>query len=157
MSFWKKLLAAIGIASLGQSQPTELKNELAEKAAFAANQAVETAKNIDGTVLDYSPNSLKDIDEIVLGLRQAGTNPEDMPGTLFILGSYVGEVIVRNIEGSQWTQPPEEAQALSQTTMGVSTKDGVFWNPIGKVHKLLAHGEDDSVVHFFNVISEQNT
>lgn len=154
MSFWKKLLATVGIASLTVSASAASK--LAEQAAFAANRAVETAKKVDGAVLDYSPNSLKDIDKIVLDIRRSGTNPEEVKGTLFILGAYVGEVIVRNNKGSEWSQPPKEVQAAGLTAMGISTKDGVFWNPIGKVHKLLINGEEDSVVHFYNVIKDKN-
>ncbi|MCW8943708.1 MAG: hypothetical protein OQL27_02980 [Sedimenticola sp.] len=153
MGFWKKLLVTVGIASLSASAPAAIK--LAEQAAFAANQAVETAKKVDGTVLDYSPNSLKDIDKIVLGIRRGGTSPDEVKGILFILGAYVGEVIIRNIEGSQWSQP-KEVQAAGLTAMGVSTNDGIFWNPIGKVHKLLINGEEDSVVHFYNVIKDKN-
>ena len=150
MSFWKKLLATVGIASLAASVTAA--DKVAEQAAFAANQAVETAKKVDGTILDYSPNSLQSIDKIVLGLRRDGTKPEEVKGILFILGAYVGEVIVRNIKGSQWSLPPKEVQAAGLTAMGINTKAGLFWNPIGKVHKLLINGEEDSVVHFYNVV-----
>ena len=62
MQFLKKLLVAVGIAAVSTSAMSG--NDIASKAAMAAQQAVETAKKVDGTVLDYSPNSLKSIDKI---------------------------------------------------------------------------------------------
>jgi hypothetical protein len=154
MQFLKKLLVAVGIAGVSTSAMSG--NDIASKASMAAQQAVETAKKVDGTVLDYSPNSLKSIDKIVLNLRRDGLKPEEIPGILFILGAYVGEVIVRHIPGAQWSEPPKEAQAGGLTVIGVTTKDGIFWNPVGKVHKLLMNGEVDSVSFFFEAVSAKH-
>ena len=151
MGLWKRLLVVLGIAS-ASTAPTAA-SDLAAKAAYAAQQAVVTAKNVDGTILDYSPASLKQIDRIVLGLRREGQKPEQLPGILFILGAYVGEVMVRNVKGASWTDPPKELREAGLTVMGVTTSDGTFWNPVGKVHKLLMNGEEDSVAYFFDVVS----
>lgn len=154
MSFWKKILIAIGV--VGASTTAAPANDLASKAAAAAKQAVDTAKKVDGTVLDYSPSSLKQIDRIVLGLRRDGQKPEEIPGILFILGAYVGEVVVRNTSDTSWVEPPKEVQEAGLTVLGIKTKDGTFWNPIGKVHKLLMNGEEDSVAFFYEVVREKS-
>ena len=154
MSFWKKLLAAIGIAAA--TSGANAADQLQAQATSAAEQAVAIAKQVDGTILDYSPESLTSVDRIVLGMRKDGTKPEQVQGILFILGAYVGEVIVRNATGARWTQPPKEIVAAGMDVMGVTTTTGVFLNPIGKVHKLLMNGQEDSVLGLYELSKEKS-
>jgi hypothetical protein len=154
MSFWKKLLAALGIAAA--TSGASAADQLQTQATSAAEQAVAIAKKVDGTNLDYSAESLKSVDRIVLGMRKDGTKPEQVQGTLFILGAYVGEVIVRNTKGARWTNPPKEIVAAGMDVMGVTTRAGVFLNPIGKVHKLLLNGEEDSVIGLYELSREKS-
>ena len=154
MSFWKKVLAALGIAAA--TSGASAADQLQTQAASAAEQAVAIAKKVDGTNLDYSVQSLKSVDRIVLGMRKDETKPEQVQGILFILGAYVGEVIVRNTKGAQWTNPPMEIVAAGMDVMGVTTRTGVFINPIGKVHKLLLNGEEDSVIGLYELSREKS-
>ena len=154
MSLWGKLLALLGVAAA--SSGAVASDHLQTQASSAAQQAVEIAKKVDGTVLDYSPDSLTHIDRIVLGIRKDGTDPSQVQGILFILGAYTGEVIVRNIDGAKWTDPPNEIVAAGMDVMGVTTRKGVFINPIGKIHKLLINGEEDSVLALYQLARDKS-
>jgi hypothetical protein len=116
-----------------------------------AAEAVKVVLSLNGTVLDYTPESLNHVDSIVLHFRNNGTKEEKARTLLYVLGCYVGEVIVRGTN-SRWTEPPKEIQAAGLTAMGVTSKKGIFWNPIGKVYKLFQNGIEDSVRHFYDVI-----
>ena len=77
-------------------------------AAKYATLAVSMAEKLEGSKLDYSPNSLKSVDEIILKFHMAGKKPEDMQRTIIVLGCYVGEVMIRNL-GGKWEMPNEKA------------------------------------------------
>ena len=154
MPFWKKILSILGLATL--TSAVNASDQLHIQAKSAAEQTVQIAKQVDGTILDYTPESLKAIDKIVLGMRKDGTNTNEVEGILFILGAYVGEVIVCNISGSSWTKPPQEIVAAGMNVIGVTTKKGVFINPVGKVHKLLMNGEEDSVIGLYELAKEKS-
>ena len=73
--------------------------------------AVDAAAKIDGQHLDYSPASLKIVDQLVLGFRKDGATTKTMNKVLFTFGCYVGEVMVRNL-GYKWDNPNEKTRKL---------------------------------------------
>lgn len=124
-----------------------------DKAKVLAEIAVTVAEKANGQRLDYSPESLKAVDQLVLGFRKEGNTPQTMRRTLLALGCYVGEVMVRNL-GYKWDNPSEKEMALGFDVTGIRGKDGGLSNPIGKVYKLIQNGEEDSVVFFYQVFSQ---
>ena len=70
-----------------------------EYASMHADQIVQGAKEISKIELDYSPESLNLVDEIIENFRQEGLASKDIGETLFGFGCYVGEILVRNAEG----------------------------------------------------------
>ena len=76
---------------------------------FAADIAA-AALDISGVKLDYSPKSLRLVDEILEGMRSEGVKPEQVAETLFGFGCYVGEVFVRNSGGKWRKQEDKELQ-----------------------------------------------
>ena len=122
----------------------------------AAEAAVASFRDIENIELDYSPESLRLMEKVILSIRAEGTRSESMPSALYAFGAYVGEVIVRNNEGARWTYPPQPMidAGMSPHSIGVTDQNGIFWNPIGKVYGLLDNGSEDSIVYFYQVVEE---
>ncbi|MCX7205600.1 MAG: hypothetical protein NT086_06345 [Proteobacteria bacterium] len=139
------------------SQANELSLDLMpSKATALAEVTVNVVAQMNGKKLDYSPESLKIIDQLVLGFRKEGNSVESMNKTLIIFGCYVGEVMVRNL-GYKWDNPTQKEISIGFDLTGVRGKNAGFSNPIGKVFKLMKNGQEDSVEHFYNVFSKDLT
>jgi hypothetical protein len=82
--------------------------------------------------LDYSERSLRVVDFLVDGLRKGGAGRERVRETLFGLGAYVGEVLVRRA-GAVWVDFDADQRAYFAQPVGVRMPDGRVWNPLGKV------------------------
>jgi hypothetical protein len=148
-------LAALGLGASAQHRRA-LRLPLAPEPGNApalAQRIVEVALSVDGVKLDYSPQSLQKVDEIVLRFRKDGQTFEHVGETVFLLGCYVGEVLIRNVGGS-WQLPDDHARKIGFEMMGVRTTKGGFWNPIGKTIRLLEKGEEESVQYFFQVVRD---
>jgi hypothetical protein len=129
-----------------------------ENAAKHAQWAVEAACSIDHIKLDYSPQSLAEVDRIVGGFHAEGLRVDQIAETVFSLGCYVGEVLVRN-HGGVWKMPadtamPEQLKAHCNL-MVVVWPDGSIWNPIGKTFKLLENGMCDSAAYWYRVTTKR--
>ena len=154
----RRLLKAAGVLvctggplnALSQQRRPSLSDPTPDDAREFAATAVKLAYEIEGKVLDYSPGSLAHVDTTVLSFRESGKSSKDVGATLVVFGCYVGEVIVRGI-GAEWVRPSERERELGFSLLGVRTKSGAFWNPIGKVFKLLANGKEDSVEYMYSV------
>jgi len=71
------------------SQANELSLDLMpSKATALAEVTVNVVAQMNGKKLDYSPESLKIIDQLVLGFRKEGNSVESMNKTLIIFGCY---------------------------------------------------------------------
>ncbi|MEU9354367.1 hypothetical protein AB0D65_26175 [Streptomyces griseoloalbus] len=102
--------------------------------------------------LDYSVASLRLVDMLVDGLRKGGADRERVRGTLFGLGAYVGEVLVRRA-GGEWVDFDEEQRAYFGQPVGVRMPDGRIWNPVGKVHnRFEVGGPQESLRTFYLVL-----
>ena len=125
-----------------------------ENAAKLAEQIVEPTKRVDGAALDYSENSLRDVDRIICGFHNERTPAEQVAHTVFLFGCYVGEVMVREIPG-RWAMPADAGvpkQMLEHFPfMIVQTRSGFVLNPIAKAFKLLENGMEDSIYFLMQV------
>lgn len=139
----------------GVSDSKHSKFEITEvQAKKMAGAAVQGAAQIHGKELNYSPESLALVDEIVLKLREDGHTLSTINNTVVAFGCYVGEVFVRNL-GFSWEMPGEEERAAGFEYLGIRNSQRLFSNPIGKVSKLLANGAEDSVVFLYQVAAER--
>lgn len=143
-------------ASEEKQRKPSLSNPTPEVASEIAAYAVKLVREIEGVVLDYSPKSLAHIDKTVLSFRDSGKTVRDVNGTLVVFGCYVGEVLVRNL-GARWEMPGSQERKLGFDIVGIRTPSGVFWNPIGKVFKLLLNGEEDSVQYLYSVVKAKTS
>ncbi|MFF3344425.1 hypothetical protein [Streptomyces sp. NPDC002779] len=112
-------------------------------AAFVAGV---TARN--RLPLDYSVASLRVVDFLIDGLRKGGADQERARETLFGLGAYVGEVLVRRA-GAVWVDFDAHQRAYFGQPVGVRMPDGRVWNPLGKVHNRFDAGGPEESLHTF--------
>ncbi|MFE9094413.1 hypothetical protein [Streptomyces sp. NPDC007264] len=113
-------------------------------AAFVARV---TARN--RLPLDYSVASLRVVDFLLDGLRKGLADPERLSGTLFALGAYVGEVLVRRA-GAVWVDLDADQRGYFGQSVGVRMPDGRVWNPLGKVrNRFEVGGPEESLQTFW--------
>ncbi|MBX9397092.1 hypothetical protein K4749_26720 [Streptomyces sp. TRM72054] len=99
--------------------------------------------------LDYSVASLRLVDFLIDGLRKGGAERGQVPETLFRLGAYVGEVLVRRA-GAVWVDFDADQRAYFGQPVGVRMPDGRVWNPLGKVHnRFRLGGPKESLQTFY--------
>ena len=66
-----------------------------------------------GTLLDYSPESLAGIDQVLAGYGNGKGNGDRNMGLVELAGAYFGEVVRRNIGGNWFEKiPPDGATGL---------------------------------------------
>lgn len=116
---------------------------------FAADM-VEAARQISGAELDYSPESLEVVDQIIEGIRAEGVALEDVAETIFGFGCYTGEVFVRAGHG-RWDMATEEEQRFTAGPFLVREPDGSWHNPVGKAFHRFENGPEDSLAYFYQV------
>jgi len=117
---------------------------------------------IDSDKLDFSPDSLKHIDECLEIIRNDPPEGNDFLRLVLRYGAYVGEVIKRNSKKEHHWVEHKEAAKFSSMVSGfedsISTS-GILWRdnevmcfPLGKVCKHIENGSEDSVYFFSKVI-----
>ncbi len=131
-----------------QGKPASWTPEAAKHLAEIAAGPIAQSEQV---TLDYSPESLKQVDAMVLRWRAAGSTEETLRKTLIVLGCYVGEVMVRNIEGAKWLVTTEKERPIFGDTPILVEWGGNISNPLGKVFKLMGNGEEDSVVGLYRM------
>ncbi|HLL34593.1 hypothetical protein [Streptomyces sp.] len=99
--------------------------------------------------LDFSVASLRVVDFLIDGMRKGGAERERVAETLFGLGAYVGEVLVRRA-GAVWVDFDAHQRAYFGQQVGVRMPDGRVWNPLGKVHNRFdTGGPEESLQTFY--------
>jgi hypothetical protein len=106
--------------------------------------------------LDYSERSLRVVDFLIDGLRKGGTDRERVRSTLFRLGAYVGEVLVRRA-GAVWVDFDAEQCAYFGQPVGVRMPDGRVWNPLGKVRNRFEVGDPQESLQTFYLMLHGRT
>jgi hypothetical protein len=120
-----------------------------------AELAVQAARAVSRVRLDYSVRSLERLDGIIEGFRRERITADQAPETLFTLGCYLGEVIIREC-GGEWRIVSETSLGpVSDSRLVVQLDSGGVANPIGKVFKRLHNGRVDSLPFFYRVLAAQ--
>lgn len=83
-----------------------------EHAPRHAALAVEAALASDGTVLDHGPESLAYVDALIARFHANGLPADDVGASVFALGRYVGEVLLRSF-GGRWLTAGESIEGGS--------------------------------------------
>lgn len=121
---------------------------------FAAH-IVEAVRKLAGVHLDYSRESMAKVDQLVEGMRGDGCTPEDSASILFLLGCYVGETLVRNLQGGRWINVVDSPhQQYLGFPLAVMVGDECLCNPIARVFRRLIEGEEFSLMSFLTMLEE---
>jgi hypothetical protein len=120
-----------------------------ENAADHARLAVALAREEFDSDLDLTPASLELVDAHIDSLREEGLDGEGASETLFVLGCYVGEVMVRHLGGAWISTSRSALRGVSPWPMVVALPDGSAWDVIGKAYKRLELGDGEYLPAFF--------
>lgn len=110
--------------------------ELTEQLVQLADQHVSASRSTYGVELDYSEDSLLQLDRIISEVHPNGAALEQ---TVIHFGAYVGETIRRNL-GGEWMQD-ENGQTWLQNIGGQDLKAA----PLTWAHKRFANGSEDAL------------
>jgi hypothetical protein len=122
-----------------------------EYAAQLAELMVEPARTVSGIDLDFSVNSLKEVDRAIRRMRREGADAGQIATTLFGYGCYVGEVFVRKGRGRWRLAQETDFRGLTKSPMVVELGAHSFCDPIFKVFSRFAHARQGSLPHFYRV------
>lgn len=120
-----------------------------ENAADHAQIAVDLARDEYDAELDFSPRSLELVDAQIDTLREEGVDGEGAAESLFVLGCYLGEVMVRALAGRWVPTARSPLRDVSPWPMVVALPDGSAWDAIGKAYKRLELGDSEYLPAFF--------
>lgn len=130
--------------------------DVAEEMQDYAEAAVAMARDKFKTALDFSEESLQEVERILgilhkdvpknwlTRLLRLGPSPEELWHMAYVWGGYVGEVIRRRW-GGEWTTQ----SALSPEPVITLRVTGTeIWPPM-RVFKRLTQGSEDNVWHYY--------
>jgi hypothetical protein len=120
-----------------------------ENARDHAQIAVDLAREEFDASLDFSPRSLERVDSEIDSLREEGIDGEGAAEKLFVLGCYLGEVMVRHLGGAWVPTARSPLRGVSPWPMVVALADGSAWDVIGKAYKRLELGDSEYLPAFF--------
>ena len=112
-----------------------------------AEQAVQKAREFN-TQLDYSENSLMEVEVILARLALEAPEGDAAGETCKMWGSYLGEVVRRRF-GGEWSVETYPGKQFATLTLSIG---GNKLFPTMKVHRRLTQGEDDNVWSFYKMI-----
>ena len=138
--------------------------DIQSEVAARAERAVQHSRNVFRITLDYSPESLQQVEEILDQLYslfakpafQRSLNGKVTPEQIInevvtFYGSYVGEVI-RLRWGGEWST---KSTAFTEPTMTLHLHgkeiEEIF--PLNKVYKRLTNGPEDGIWFYYFVIA----
>ena len=105
-----------------------------------AEQFVAMVQRKQGIHLDYAPETLSAVDDIVDQVKATGVTEQDASGMIYAIGCYVGEVLVRHAQG-QWKTTSEMGMTqVCSWPIVVALPSGAGTNPIGKAFKRFSNG-----------------
>ena len=141
----------------------EPKPTVADMMAAYAQDAVDHAKTAAGVTLDYSADSIKQVEGVLETLCAAtprglsrifrrGPTQEDVATMAKMYGGYIGEV-VRRTAGGEWVLDTEIA--AGETVISLRKGEQRIFPP-AKVHKRLANGSEDNVWFYYQVLMKEH-
>jgi len=135
----------------GQGAPSFTTVE--EFIGFASQSAVTDAKTYDHINLDYSADSLKQVDEILGRVHDEYVkNPSSihLRGLASEYGAYVGEVIRRSQPNVYWTR---DSKVMGEKAYALHWKAGESY-PFTWCAERITNGQEDSVWIKYTVLND---
>jgi hypothetical protein len=106
--------------------------------------------------LDFSVESLADVDELMVAWHDAGATGESMATSVYLFGCYLGEVIIRRHGGSWLETAGTTYEQKSRFPVLLELPSGSICNPLGKASKLLDNGPEDGLLFYYRAITGGN-
>jgi hypothetical protein len=130
-------------------------NDLAREMEVRATNAVEIAASEYGIIIDYSPDSVAKVEEILGRIHEQNSNKPLSKNQLVVeslrWGGYIGEVI-RRMKPCHWELDSKIAGAGSFPIVFDSEKHETF--PVGWCYKRIVNGPEDNVWHKLHFLVE---
>ena len=120
---------------------------------WLASGAVKEAAIRDGVKLDYSPESIKSVDQILGKLHdQYVANPSfiSVRGLSAAYGAYIGEVIRKSEPNVHW----ERDDALGEKIYPLIWNGGHHSYPMGWCQKRIENGDEDNVWVKYTILKD---
>jgi hypothetical protein len=99
-------------------------------ARLHAGMAVRLVVDEPATAEIYTPGSLDDVDWFIEDARERGFRCDEVPEALFVLGCYIGEVLVRGLRAVWVDTARSPRRGVSAWPMVVVLPDGTAVDPI---------------------------
>jgi hypothetical protein len=126
-----------------------------ENGVTLAQQFADAVRMNENIELDYSVGTLKFVDEFLQRFRNEGLTVNDFAETIFVAGSYVGQVMISNNNGG-WIKQESTDLPDGVTMMPIVVKlpNGTIADPIAKAYKRFHNGAIDSIEYFYEVFTK---
>ncbi len=113
-----------------------------------ADDAVKNFRKIENIELDYSLDSLKQIDDLLLDWKQRGAPLSQINKSLFAMGSYAGETLLK-IKGGSWqaASTQRDDDDAQRRFLYLRLNDGTEWFPIYQVFALMMAPAEQAQPH----------
>jgi hypothetical protein len=121
-----------------------------------AQTFVDAVKKNDGIQLDYSVNTIDFVDKFLQKFSDEGLSVNDFAETIFIAGSYVGQVMINNNSGL-WIAQTEAnlPEGVTMMPLVVKLQNDHIADPIAKAFKRFHYGIGDDLKYFYHVFTSK--
>ncbi|WP_447641162.1 MULTISPECIES: hypothetical protein [Chitinophagaceae] len=102
--------------------------------------------------LDYSADALSYVDKFLQRFNDKGLTVNCFAETIFVAGSYVGQVMVKNRNGI-WIEQEELnlSDGVSMMPIVIKLPNSNIADPIAKAFKRFHYGNTENVEYFYQV------
>ncbi len=116
----------------------------------------------DGFKLDHTIDSIIEVDRFFTVNMKNGRPKKGgrlygrgFGPILFSIGSYVGETIIKNVNGSEWITDDNDPQG--ELNMSLKLPDGGEIWPVQKVMKRFQNGSEDAIYPYVHMVTMEFT
>ena len=162
MNFFKKLFGGKGKKSKVDNGPMptralnlafDISPENGEK---FAQQFIDVVRRNEKINLDYSIGTLDFVDKFLQRFSDEGLAVDDFAETIFVAGTYVGQVMIKNNNGV-WIRGDELnlPEGISMMPIIVKLSEKTVADPIAKAFKRFYFGESDDIKYFYHAFTKR--
>lgn len=118
----------------------------AEQALWHAQLIIPAMKENENVTLDYSPDSLQHLDNLLKMFHKNGITVERVPKIIFQVGCYLGQVVVNACPGLKWMHPNDIDPSLPMSDLVIQYPDNTVWAPMTTTVKVLQDPINNSLL-----------
>lgn len=116
----------------------------------------------DGFKLDHTMESLIEIDRFFVANMRNGKAKRGgrlygrgLGGKLFSIGAYVGETIIKNVQGAEWITDDNEPEGELNVLLRLPNSEQIW--PIQKVMMRFKNGSEDTIYPYIHMLTSEYT